>query len=58
MEERDGDILSPTGRTFRFTSDDIGWCTKCFVFFLVNTKNTDTYLISGRTTARREMLND
>lgn len=52
------DITTEQGRAVKFTSDDYGWCTKCVVFFVISVKSPDLYLISGKSTARKELLQD
>lgn len=56
MEERDADMIKDTGKAIKFSSDDFGWCIKCSVFFIVSVRSPDTYVITGKTTSRKEFL--
>lgn len=58
MEDKGNDLVTDKGKALRFTSDDYGWCTSCSVFFIISVKAPNTYLITGKSTSRKEMLPD
>jgi len=60
LEEKSLDSITENGKLLKYTSDDHGWCTgvNCTVFFVLSARAPGNYLISTKSTSRKEVIPD
>lgn len=56
--ERDEDLVTDSGKAIRFNQEDPGWCINCQVYFVVSTEVSSLYTLTGRSSARNELMTD
>jgi hypothetical protein len=56
IEERKVENLISNGAGFYFTEDDIGWCTRCYVYLYVEITTPGRYYISAKASARNPVI--
>ena len=54
-EKKEAEIID-TGKVFRFTSYDSGWCTKCYVYLILDVVDIGRYYITATARARNPQL--
>ena len=44
------------GKMYRFTETDANWCTRCFIYLLLDIEEGGRYYITGRASSRNAIF--
>lgn len=43
------------GKLYRFTENDASWCTRCFIYLLLDIEEGGRYYVTGRAFSRNSV---